>query len=1126
MTLHRFSASIGFLLLLAFCWSVPVYGQSLPDGFSARDDGSIQVNDLLMRPLHYDRKWHKARYKVDPSFTNAANITGAIWNFDSQLLTGAGPLINLHNQIQNQSDGMSIRWLISAHAQQPVDSYVLAMDVMLPAQTYAGRTIGIDDKQVTLPLDSGKGANFTGKLVKRIQIATAQGPVMLAGQFMVDIADNRRYSINTFSLRLYFAPGQYKITDANLDLTITRQTFACQAVNLAPVCNMGFKDDADGDQRGGWSDQGAANDLRNMKPETKNFNGVVMQIIDPAKNAGKSCLMLCGEARPYFPHSAQVDAPKGTFKTLWLLHALAWAPKTELAKTIGTVKATYADGSVQDIPVTSNVDVADWWGASNRSNGSVMWSAPNGVNYVGLFLSRFQLQDKPLQSLTLTSTGISVWGIVAATVCRDAPPLPRPMQMPTTIHEDDNWRPLQQASDVLPDSALDMSFLTEPGPAGKHGRIVIRQGYLEFAKRPGVPVRLMGTNVVFHANFLPAQEARTLALTLRRMGYNYVRLHHFGKLLCDPDGKHSDDFDPGQLDRLDYFLSCLKAQGIYVTTDLYTNRYFKADESSLGTAFSYEIKTLFPVDPIARKTLKKWADKLLTHVNPYTGLSLADDPMFATLSLMNEEFLLQRWSLDPRIKAMYMQRYTHWLKANKLHADPQDESSPLLTRFLYENSSQVHQLMIQQLRRDGIDPLFTADNADRIQASALMRQPLDFVDNHFYHDHPAYGIKRWSLPYVFSTASALRQQAGSLRQMFPTRLWDKPFSISEFNFCAPNPYRAESGPLVGAYAALQDWNMLCRFDWAGEKQSDVISSGPVMKFDVNNDPINRMADRIIGMLFTRGDVWTADKRVAYLVTPQSVYRAGAHRSEAPIGFSELGLISGVGVLTDQSIKGISSSEYAAVVGPDDVADAVPAGVKFISTQGDLRQNLLASDVVKPSQWDQEHGRFVSDTGQITMAAGLGTMVVDTPKSQALVLAEPGSLHASNLAVEHCTTHATLFLGSLDDKPLAESGRMVLMHLSDVLNSKMKFDDAHHRTLTDWGTLPLLVKKSTATVTLKIDQPQQMMVFAVDLSGKRIGKVTSQVHDGKLVFTVDTAGQPCGVLAYELTRFQMPQKTGN
>lgn len=81
----------------------------------------------------------------------------------------------------------------------------------------------------------------------------------------------------------------------------------------------------------------------------------------------------------------------------------------------------------------------------------------------------------------------------------------------------------------------------------------------------------------------------------------------------------------------------MKRRGIYFTLDLFTHRYPAAGEyreipdMELG---DYKLGCIF--SPEAMANLKEFTRRLLTRRNPHTGLTLAEDPALAGLSLVNE----------------------------------------------------------------------------------------------------------------------------------------------------------------------------------------------------------------------------------------------------------------------------------------------------------------------------------------------------------------------------------------------------------------------------------------------------------------------------------------------------------
>lgn len=65
----------------------------------------------------------------------------------------------------------------------------------------------------------------------------------------------------------------------------------------------------------------------------------------------------------------------------------------------------------------------------------------------------------------------------------------------------------------------------------------------------------------------------------------------------------------------------------------------------------------------------------------------------------------------------------------------------------------------------------------------------------------------------------------------------------------------------------------------------------------------------------------------------------------------------------------------------------------------------------------------------------------------------------------------------------------------------------------FGKLPLLVRRSTADVTLR-GVNGNVTLYALDLSGKRTGEVPVRHENGNLIFRLDNSA---GVFAYELIR---------
>ncbi|MBE2212400.1 MAG: carbohydrate binding domain-containing protein [Opitutaceae bacterium] len=196
-------------------------------------------------------------------------------------------------------------------------------------------------------------------------------------------------------------------------------------------------------------------------------------------------------------------------------------------------------------------------------------------------------------------------------------------------------------------------------PAGSHGFVTVDEAG-HFAEGPqGERIRFLGVNIGASACFPPKSMADALAARMAKFGINAVRFHHMEapwearSVLVDyttdtsgnPIG-NSRNLNADRLDRLHYFISRLKAHGIYTNINLLVSRQFFPDDG-LPAAISQlgwkDQHILGFFDATALALHKEYATKVLTSQNPYTSSTLAADPSIAFVEIMNENGLLQKW---------------------------------------------------------------------------------------------------------------------------------------------------------------------------------------------------------------------------------------------------------------------------------------------------------------------------------------------------------------------------------------------------------------------------------------------------------------------------------------------------
>ena len=210
---------------------------------------------------------------------------------------------------------------------------------------------------------------------------SGKGRVMISTFLAPQIADrNGAAGKLAANIMEYFASKSAKPAKAPvLVRKVVRSEFSADMskakfIDLRPYANRDFKDERSNDGKGGWTDQGD-NDFRNMPSGIQTGAGVKFNIIDPAKNNGKGCIILKGkgfsQGLPQEVRGIKVQAKAGT---LYFLHT---APYLSGTAEFGCYIIRYADGTTAQIPLIPNWNIADWW---NRNPPEAAHTAISAAN--------------------------------------------------------------------------------------------------------------------------------------------------------------------------------------------------------------------------------------------------------------------------------------------------------------------------------------------------------------------------------------------------------------------------------------------------------------------------------------------------------------------------------------------------------------------------------------------------------------------------------------------------------------------------------------------------------------------------------------------------------------------------
>ncbi len=1098
-----------FVAVLLFIRS-SILAAEFPQWLRVQPDGSFVIDKTVSAGiLHYDDKWrsttqHSKRMKVE-------SVKGG--DLQGELTTASGQVFSLSQKIVRVSAD-EVRYSVNLTSAQAVVTNQVCLSFNLPLVDFGGSKLKFDDKEITLPGDTFKDMSLLHSKAKTVVLPLNGAHLVLSGDFYCVLQDNRKFKSDTFSLRLLLNPPKGGITASTLAVDIKLVPVSATPLNLRAAVNMGFADEKSGDGKGGWTDQGPENDLRMFKPGKRRLGGMLFDVIDPKTNNGKSCLVISDMKDSTFPAKAVVKADGQKFKYLYCLNAAGWADSPD-----DYVKAVvnYQDGSSSTFTVKGGRDVGNWWGCVSVTEGMVVWTGENRSTYVGLYLSKFRVEEKPLASITFTATDKAAWMLLA--ISGSVEDMPFNNQMKTSyIVAGKDWGEFKNSLEVEKGSVLDLSFLSD-APAGKYGRVIVADGKFAFEKKPQSSVRFYGCNLCFSGNYLEKKEAEELALRLVRIGYNSVRFHHHDRDMVKKKVDNSLTIDPQQLDKLDYLFYSLKKNGIYITTDVFVSRVLTQDETGLRTGEKGAVKALAPLSGKIMGNLKAFAKEWLTHVNPYTKTAWKDDPALFGISFINENTLYSQWQNEPEVKAVYEKALADWAKAEGItlatDADKKVALNKFITLMQIKSFAELKGYLKEEL---GCKALYTDSNMQTFFCQQLARNHYDYVDNHGYWDHPRFPEKKWNLPMQYHSRSVLPRYCQIPANSMVSRIFGKPFTFTEYNFVFPNPYRSEGNAVMGAYASLQGWDAVYRFAYS-HNRDNIISLNRTAGFDVATDPLTLLGERIVSLFYLRCDVREAKEKVPFVITPQITEIAGVKNGVGaymPSLFARLGLIHKTGsVILEGKAELPRDSLFAVGV------EKLPAGaigkVAYVdfSSGDDFWKKLVDLKLLSEKFYNLDKDVLLSDTGQIELAAKENILKVVTDNSEALVIPAGKEVAGAVLSVSGNTAYATFFAGAVDNKSLKDSSRILLLHLTDIKNTKTRFRNQEQTLMDSYGVLPHLVRKGSAEIKLAISSPEKAGVWAVDVSGKRLGPVESRVEGATLCFKVDTVATYGGVMAYEI-----------
>ncbi len=619
-------------------------------------------------------------------------------------------------------------------------------------------------------------------------------------------------------------------------------------------------------------------------------------------------------------------------------------------------------------------------------------------------------------------------------------------------------------------SPFDLTFLNESErPAGKRGFVKAKGDRLVF--EDGTVAKFWGTNIAGYTLFeTPKEIVKLQAKRLSALGFNLVRLHHHDSLWVNPnifgsEKLHSTKIiNENAIEKIDWWIKCLKDEGIYVWLDLHVDRSIKSGDGI--TAFDEisdeqlpaKIKGYNYVNQSIQGAMREFNTAYMSHVNRYTNIKYVDEPAIAAVLITNENDLTHHYgnALLPDKHVPYHSK----IFISKAEAFAMKNSLPIdkITRtwehgpsklFLNDLEHQFNLGMINNLREIGLKvPIATTNTWGGNPLSSLPALTSgDLIDVHAYQSNGA--LKKSPI-----TESNLTHWISAAQVM------DKPISVSEWN-AEPFPTAdRHTLPLyVASQASLQGWDAMMQYAYA---QEPLINQGSPSNWNAYNDPSMLAIIPASALMYRRGDIEPAKLTYVLDIGKDALFNQSitAENSTFIRTASEIGkLVIAMPLVSE--LPWLKKSN-------------IPNNVKVFKNPNTSLLNIAAKEVF-------------SDTHELKHNWEKGYLSINTSNTQAAtgwIGSERIILNDVDILIN--TPNASVAVQSLNDAPINKSKEIIISLAAQSVTEEKE-------------RMPFLSEPVIGNITIKAPAGLQLYKY---ITGQKKMNIPVTYHNGRYMISLD------------------------
>jgi len=622
-------------------------------------------------------------------------------------------------------------------------------------------------------------------------------------------------------------------------------------------------------------------------------------------------------------------------------------------------------------------------------------------------------------------------------------------------------------------SPVDLSFLNHR-PAGKFGFVKPKGDKLVFEN--GAEARFWGGNIAAYAIFVDKQQIEAQAERIARLGYNLMRFHHHdsmrwvGRTVIDKTRSDSGHLDDEVMDRLDYWIKCLRDRGVYVWLDLHVGRLFKAGDE-IGEGFpemarrskgeGAEGKGFCYFNERIEQLMKDFNDKYLRHINKYTRLAYKDDPAIMGLLITNENDITSHFG-------------------NLMLPDKNNPYHNRIFEARVKAFAVEHGLEFAQTTRTwepGPSKLFLADweykwNRRMLDALDALGVKVPVSTTQMWGGMPLFGLPSVAASGIIDVHSYGSAEALSVNPRFKDnyvsylatgQAYGKPVSITEWNVPYPKIDRFTAPLYVAAISALQGWDAPMIYNYSQRAFEKPTRQGTWSTFsDVAITGITPAA----ALLYRSAHVAPAKNEYCIMLDKQKLYMQSSHPKN----------MASLRTLVEQSKVAIGLPDTDELKW--DARTRVADGVEVVT---DIDRDFIPA-----------RQSFVrSDTGELTRDWVAGYQIIDTARTAAVQGWVGGqSLHLKACSFDIATPKAAVAVSSLDGEAIGKSRRMLITAVARA-------------TPSPGGKMPMLSEPVKGEIRIAGPRGLELVPLAGD--GGELDAITLKYSNGAYIIELPTQG---------------------